>query len=73
MFTYSLQVMTDTTLDHSEMDDDDDDNSITLVAEGRSFTCQKAKLISASDYFRAMFSSNFTEHAKSTVELQVTG
>ncbi|XP_045597657.1 kelch-like protein 38 isoform X2 [Procambarus clarkii] len=43
---------------------------ITLVAEGRQFVSHKSKLIESSDYFRAMFSSNFTEHEKNTIELQ---
>ncbi|KAK4293582.1 hypothetical protein Pmani_033737 [Petrolisthes manimaculis] len=43
---------------------------ITLVAEGRQFLCCKAKLMASSDYFRAMFSNNFTENAKNVIELQ---
>lgn len=44
---------------------------ITLVAEGRQFLCCKSKLVASSDYFRAMFSNNFTENAKNVIELQV--
>lgn len=47
------------------------EDGITLVAEGRSFHCSKRKLIEASDYFRAMFSNNFKERGKTTIELQV--
>ncbi|XP_071537292.1 kelch-like protein 24 isoform X1 [Panulirus ornatus] len=43
---------------------------ITLVAEGRQFMCHKSKLMASSDYFRAMFSNNFIEHAQDTIELQ---
>lgn len=46
------------------------EDGITLVAEGRSFHCSKRKLIEASDYFRAMFSNNFKERGKTTIELQ---
>lgn len=48
-----------------------DGDTVTLVAEGRHFTCHKAKLMSGSDYFKAMFSNNFTENGKKLIELQV--
>lgn len=59
--------MADKIIQHSQMNED----AISLVAEGRQFLCHKSKLIASSDYFRAMFSNNFTEHAKDTIELQV--
>ncbi|KAK8723006.1 hypothetical protein OTU49_011993, partial [Cherax quadricarinatus] len=46
------------------------EDDITLVAEGQQFVCCKAKLIASSDYFRAMFSNNFTENGKNTIELK---
>lgn len=45
-------------------------DTVTLVAEGRHFACHKAKLMASSDYFKAMFSSNFSENDKKLIELQ---
>ncbi|KAG7174645.1 Kelch-like protein 38-like, partial [Homarus americanus] len=59
-------VMADNILQHSQVNED----VVTLVAEGRQFTCHRTKLIASSDYFRAMFSNNFTEQEKNTIELQ---
>ncbi|XP_042211801.1 kelch-like protein 24 [Homarus americanus] len=58
--------MADNILQHSQVNED----VVTLVAEGRQFTCHRTKLIASSDYFRAMFSNNFTEQEKNTIELQ---
>lgn len=49
-----------------------DSDTVTLVAEGRHFLCKKTKLMNRSDYFKAMFSSNFSENDKKLIELQVT-
>ena len=46
-------------------------DTITLVAEGRHFLCHKTSLMNGSDYFKAMFSSNFSENDKKLIELQV--
>lgn len=61
--------MTDTAQKEEEMNEEIE--MITLEAEGRQFLCCKAKLVASSDYFRAMFSNNFTENAKNVIELQV--
>ncbi|XP_045128596.1 kelch-like protein 30 isoform X1 [Portunus trituberculatus] len=47
-----------------------DSDTVTLMAEGRHFLCKKTKLMNRSDYFKAMFSSNFSENDKKLIELQ---
>ncbi|KAK7085952.1 Kelch-like protein 5, partial [Halocaridina rubra] len=47
-----------------------DDDDVYLVADDRRFKCSKRKLIASSDYFRAMFTSNFREKDKEAIQLQ---
>ena len=44
---------------------------VTLIADGCHFAVDKAKLITRSDYFRAMFSNNFVERDKDVIKLEV--
>ncbi|XP_064111431.1 kelch-like protein 30 [Macrobrachium nipponense] len=46
------------------------DEVIILKADGYQFPCNKKKLIASSDYFRAMFSSNFSEKDKEVIMLK---
>ncbi|XP_066938881.1 kelch-like protein 30 [Macrobrachium rosenbergii] len=43
---------------------------IILKADGYQFPCNKKKLIASSDYFRAMFSNNFSEKDKEVIMLK---